>query len=76
MLIDTAPVPAIPRRTRRLAQDCAALLRESALTAMRRDIDAAEVTAADVARAREAVKPSLDPVQVENLRQYAERRDA
>ncbi len=28
MLIDTAPVPAIPRRTRRLAQDCAALLRE------------------------------------------------
>lgn len=58
------------------AADCAALLREAALTAMRRDIDAAEVTAADVARAREAVRPSLDPVQVESLRTYAERRDA
>ena len=58
------------------AADCAALLRESALTAMRRDIDAAEVTAEDVARAREAVKPSLDPDQVENLRQYADRRES
>ena len=56
------------------AADCAALLRESALTAMRRDIDAAEVTADDVARARLAVRPSLDPDQVENLRLYAERR--
>lgn len=56
------------------AADCAALLRESALTAMRRDIDAAEVTADDVARARGAVRPSLDPDQVENLRLYAERR--
>ena len=58
------------------AADCAALLRESALTAMRRDIDAAEVTAEDVARARDAVKPSLDPGQVENLRQYADRRES
>ena len=58
------------------AADCAALLRESALTAMRRDIDAAEVTAEDVARARDAVKPSLDPDQVENLRQYADRRES
>ena len=58
------------------AADCAALLRESALTAMRRDIDAAEVTAEDVARARRAVRPSLDPVQVEDLRQYAERRES
>ena len=57
------------------AADCAALLRESALTAMRRDIDAAEVTADDVARARRAVKASLDPEQVENLRRYAERRE-
>lgn len=56
------------------AADCAALLRESALTAMRRDIDAAEVTAEDVGRARRVVPPSLDPEQVENLRQYAERR--
>ncbi|MFL0577826.1 AAA family ATPase [Dietzia sp. 179-F 9C3 NHS] len=58
------------------AADCAALLRESALTAMRRDIDAAEVTADDVARARETVRPSLDPAQVESLRQYADRREA
>ncbi|NLD84336.1 MAG: AAA family ATPase [Actinomycetales bacterium] len=57
------------------AADCAALLRESALTAMRRDIDAAEVTADDVSRAREAVTASLDADQVENLRQYAERRE-
>jgi len=56
------------------AADCAALLRESALTAMRRDIDAAEVTADDVARARREVVPSLDPDQVESLRRYADRR--
>ena len=42
------------------AADCVALLREAALTAMRRSIDAADVTAADVANAREAVRPSLD----------------
>ena len=58
------------------AADCAALLRESALTAMRRDIDAAEVTADDVARARRTVPPSLDPEQVETLRSYADRREA
>ena len=34
------------------AADCVALLREAALTAMRRSIDAADVTAADVAKAR------------------------
>jgi transitional endoplasmic reticulum ATPase len=56
--------------------DGAALLRESALTAMRRDIDAAEVTADDVARARRTVPPSLDPEQVETLRSYADRREA
>jgi transitional endoplasmic reticulum ATPase len=53
------------------AADCVALLREAALTAMRRSIDAADVTAADVARAREAVRPSLDPAQVESLRALA-----
>ncbi|WP_137145854.1 AAA family ATPase [Mycolicibacterium sp. CR10] len=52
------------------AADCVALLREAALTAMRRSIDAADVTAADVAAAREAVRPSLDPVQVESLRAF------
>ena len=52
------------------AADCVALLREAALTAMRRSIDAADVTAADVAKARETVRPSLDPVQVESLRAF------
>ena len=47
------------------AADCVALLREAALTAMRRSIDATDVTAADLAAARENVRPSLDPTQVE-----------
>ncbi|MEU8900768.1 AAA family ATPase [Nocardia sp. NPDC048505] len=54
------------------AADCAALLREAALAAMRRDVAAADVTAADVAAARAVVRPSLDPVQVEALRRYAD----
>jgi transitional endoplasmic reticulum ATPase len=53
------------------AADCVALLREAALTAMRRSIDAADVTAADLAAARKAVRPSLDPVQVDSLRTFA-----
>ncbi len=53
------------------AADCVALLREAALTAMRRSIDAADVTAADVAKARETVRPSLDALQVESLRAFA-----
>jgi transitional endoplasmic reticulum ATPase len=53
------------------AADCVALLREAALTAMRRSIDAADVTAADLAAAREKVRPSLDPLQIESLRQFA-----
>jgi transitional endoplasmic reticulum ATPase len=56
------------------AADCVALLREAALTAMRRSIDAADVTAADVAKARETVRPSLDPVQVESLRAFSAAR--
>ncbi|KHO25016.1 AAA family ATPase [Mycolicibacterium setense] len=53
------------------AADCVALLREAALTAMRRSIDAADVTAADVAKARDTVRPSLDAAQVESLREFA-----
>ncbi|UXA07728.1 AAA family ATPase [Mycobacterium sp. SMC-2] len=53
------------------AADCVALLREAALTAMRRSIDATDVTGADIAAAREIVRPSLDPVQVEALRAFA-----
>ncbi|MFE6863107.1 AAA family ATPase [Nocardia sp. NPDC057668] len=58
------------------AADCAALLREAALSAMRRDVDACDVTAADMAAARAAVRPSLDPVQVESLRAFAAQRAA
>jgi len=54
------------------AADCVALLREAALTAMRRSIDAADVTAADLEAARKAVRPSLDPYQVESLRAFAQ----
>ncbi|MBY6349394.1 AAA family ATPase [Rhodococcoides corynebacterioides] len=53
------------------AADCAALLREAALTAMRRDVDAAVVTADDVARACDAVRPSLDAAQVAALQAYS-----
>jgi len=54
------------------AADCVALLREAALAAMRRSIDAADVTAADLAAARETVRPALDPVQLDALRAFAE----
>jgi transitional endoplasmic reticulum ATPase len=53
------------------AADCVALLREAALTAMRRSIDAADVTAADLQAARQTVRPSLDPLQVDSLRTFA-----
>ncbi|WP_025736988.1 AAA family ATPase [Mycobacterium genavense] len=53
------------------AADCVALLREAALTAMRRSIDAADVTAADLETARRTVRPSLDPSQVDSLRAFA-----
>ncbi len=53
------------------AADCVALLREAALTAMRRSIDAADVTAADMTKARETVRPSLNLIQVEALRAFS-----
>ncbi|MFR9801538.1 AAA family ATPase [Pseudonocardia sp. RS010] len=56
------------------AADCAAVLREAALTAMRESLDATEVTAAHLDKARRAVLPSLDPVQVAELEAYAARR--
>ncbi|MBF6077917.1 AAA family ATPase [Nocardia beijingensis] len=56
------------------AADCAALLRESALAAMRRDVHAADVTAADVLAAKRVVRPSLDPSQIDTLRRYADSR--
>ncbi len=56
------------------AADCAALIREAALTAMRESLSAAEVTAAHLAAARAAVRPSLDPAQLASLAAYAESR--
>jgi transitional endoplasmic reticulum ATPase len=56
------------------AADCAAVLREAALAAMRESLEAAEVTAAHIAAARAAVPPSLDPLQLAVLQAYAERR--
>ena len=56
------------------AADCAAVLREAALTAMRESLEATEVTAAHVAAARAAVPPSLDPAQLLALQAYADRR--
>jgi transitional endoplasmic reticulum ATPase len=56
------------------AADCAAVLREAALTAMRESLEATEVTAAHLAAARAAVPPSLDPAQLLALQAYADRR--
>ncbi|HEV8560286.1 MAG TPA: AAA family ATPase [Actinophytocola sp.] len=53
------------------AADCAALIREAALTAMREALDAKEVTAAHLAAARLTVRPSLDPAQLAALAAYA-----
>ena len=70
--IDSAQDEAVPLH--QAVADCVALLRESALTAMRRSIEAADVTAADVAKARETVRPSLDAAQVESLREFSAAR--
>ncbi|MEU9509013.1 AAA family ATPase [Micromonospora sp. NPDC048170] len=56
------------------AADCAALVREAALAAMRESLTASTVTAAHVAAARSRVRPSLDPAQVAWLAAYAEKR--
>lgn len=56
------------------AADCAALIREAALTAMRESLEATEVTAAHLEKARSVVRPSLDPVQLATLEAYAEQR--
>ncbi|MET7422225.1 AAA family ATPase [Dactylosporangium sp. NPDC005555] len=58
------------------AADCTALIRESALAAMRESLEATEVTAAHVALARDRVRPSLDPGQVAWLAAYAEQHQS
>lgn len=56
------------------AADCAALVREAALTAMRESLDANVVTSEHLTTARRAVRPSLDPAQLAELAAYADRR--
>jgi transitional endoplasmic reticulum ATPase len=56
------------------AADCAALVREAALTAMRESMSAATITAAHVDKALAAVHPSLDRAQVAALQSFADRR--
>lgn len=56
------------------AADCAAVIREAALTAMRESLEATEVTSAHLTSAREKVRPSLDPAQLAALEAYAERK--
>ena len=46
-------------------------MREAALTAMRTSLESTEVSAQDLATAREAVRPSLDPRQLAALEAYA-----
>jgi transitional endoplasmic reticulum ATPase len=53
------------------AADCAALIRESALAAMRDSLEATTVTADNVASARSRIRASLDPTQVAWLATYA-----
>jgi transitional endoplasmic reticulum ATPase len=55
------------------AADCSALIRESALAAMRESLEASTVTAANVETARHRVRASLDPAQVRWLAEYADK---
>jgi transitional endoplasmic reticulum ATPase len=55
--------------------DCVALVRQAALSAMRRSLDDPAVTGDDVEAALRAVRPSLDPRQVDALRNYAAARE-
>ncbi|HEX5405713.1 MAG TPA: AAA family ATPase [Pseudonocardiaceae bacterium] len=56
------------------AADCAAVLREAALTAMRESLDATVVTSKHMNAALAAVRPSLDPVQLAEIAGFADQR--
>jgi transitional endoplasmic reticulum ATPase len=74
---DDVDLDELGRRTEQFsAADCAALVREAAVTAMRESLQATTVTAAHVEVALGRVRPSLDPAQVAALESYAERRAA
>jgi transitional endoplasmic reticulum ATPase len=54
--------------------DCAAIVRQAALGAMRRSMDAPCVTAEDLRSVLAVVHPSLDPAEVSKLRDFAANR--
>ncbi|MCW2706752.1 MAG: adenosinetriphosphatase, partial [Frankiales bacterium] len=56
------------------AADCAALVREAALCAMRESMTASTVTSAHLETALKTVTPSLDPAQVASLAAFAAHR--
>ncbi|HWH27437.1 MAG TPA: AAA family ATPase [Mycobacteriales bacterium] len=71
-LADDVDLVALGARTEGYsAADCAALVREAALTAMRESLEASTVTAAHLEAALDVVRPSLDPGQVAALAAYA-----
>ncbi|WP_156757522.1 AAA family ATPase [Actinokineospora pegani] len=55
------------------AADCAAVIREAALTAMRESLEATVVSREHLEAAKGAVRPSLDPAQLAALEAYANR---
>jgi transitional endoplasmic reticulum ATPase len=74
-LADDVDLDGLGRRTEGYsAADCAALVREAALTAMRESLEASTVTSAHLEAALVRVRPSLDPAQVAALASYAARR--
>jgi transitional endoplasmic reticulum ATPase len=75
--LDAVDLEELGRRTEGFsAADCAALVREAALTAMRESMRAATVTAAHLEAALRVVRPSLNPMQVEALARFAADRAA
>ena len=74
-LADGIDLADLGRRTEGFsAADCAALIREAALCAMRESMTASTVTAAHLEAALSSVKPSLDPGQVASLAAFASLR--
>ncbi|MDX6265545.1 MAG: hypothetical protein QOD70_285 [Frankiales bacterium] len=73
--LDLADLADLGRRTEGFsAADCAALVREAALCAMRESMTASTVTSAHLETALKTVTPSLDPAQVASLAAFAAHR--
>lgn len=58
------------------AADCAALIQESGLVAMREDMEALEVTRDHIEKALATVRPSLDQLSVQRLKAFSEAKSA